>query len=49
MNSQASNPATGTAADTPPKPLYQLTYLIAMLEREEQAKQARQHREGKRR
>jgi hypothetical protein len=53
MNSQASTPATclreaasarqaSTAADTPPRPLYQLVYLIAMLEREAEAEKARQ-------
>jgi hypothetical protein len=47
MNNQTSDDMP--KIDTPPRPLFQLAHLIAMLERQEQAKQATQHQEEKRR
>jgi hypothetical protein len=49
MNNQASNPTPGTAADTKRRPVYQLTHILAMLAREEEAKKASQPQEEKRR
>jgi len=58
MNSQADADAPKTClreaasarqADTPPKPLYELAYIIAMLERQAEAKQASHPQEEKRR
>jgi hypothetical protein len=46
MNNQTSDDMP--KIDTPPRPLYQLAHLIAMLERQEQTKKASHHQEEKR-